>query len=857
MTDNREDGNTGDHNKATEKSDAAEVGEPVENVKQTAGDAIEKKEEAAEIIENKEVLAVTVDSPEENNIKTEERSLQSNTAKNVVTKKLSIDKLEEYLEARPEGKKRKIIIKKSQKKTAKSKDEERHPAPAEDINTADTDIKEEQEKHYIDLAADYSLPSSEAGYIKQEELVPSDWKEKKISSYIKKPEGPPALKPFEEGYVLSERYEILDKLSEDINGVVYKVKDLKEKHEKNVIKSIKEIQYIPGEGISEDIIRDNLKRLEKMTSFLVDVEHPNLSKIYDYFSIFEKNARFFIVTEHIDGNTLEELLRVYSKEGIPVPMKTAFSIMEKLCDALYYLHNKKPFPVGFGDLKPSNVMMALDGSIKFINYGIGSFFDRETDGSMASRGTLGYSAPEQRGVDFTNTKADIFALGVTVYYMLTGVDPEEHPYEFTPLRKHKRFVSEKVQRFIDRCLEIHPDNRPDINAVKKLMEKMDLHELDLSSVLKKKEEEIKKQEDEIKEEQAVPPAAISQEKVEEIIKDFKVRNPFIASRYGIVLIIFLLAIIVWLISATSSYISNLPRSGTALYMTSMTGQNITELNLRSKTFRDFVELPSKGAICYSRKNRCLYTFNPDKGRVYEINIDTGEIVKTKKMKRGISYVILSADEHILFVLNSVTDRIYFINTEDFKEARTSAKVGKGPVYASLSPSSDRLFITGERDENITVFDTKYFVVSNNLTFRGDKPKGAIGDKDIAYVCLSGAGKIAVVDIASARTIDTIPVNGDPVNVLFYDKEPDRLYVLTGITGSIQAFDKNTYRPLTQQKYTGFIASKAICPDDGKIYILGESSYVKNVSLGIYDISTEELNVIKGNVPLNFMVFVKF
>ena len=275
------------------------------------------------------------------------------------TKRLSKDKLEEYLESLTDGKKRKIIIKKIQKKESPLEPEE---SEVEIIETVD----ELQEGSYVDLASDYALPTSEGGTIKVDETLPSDWKERKISSYKKKPEGPPVLKPFDEGTVLSERYEIVEKIYEDISGVLYKIKDLKEEDERKQIKSIKEIQYIPGEGISEEITIDALKRLDRMTSFLKDVDHVNLSKIYDYFSIVEgenkkKQVRFFIVMEYIEGNTLEEMLKVYVKEGTPIPVKTIFSIMEKICDALYYLHNKKPFPIGFGDLKPSNVMMALDG----------------------------------------------------------------------------------------------------------------------------------------------------------------------------------------------------------------------------------------------------------------------------------------------------------------------------------------------------------------------------------------------------------------------------------------------------------------------------------------------------------------
>jgi len=764
---------------------------------------------------NEEILEIEEDFSEEEDTKTSEVKNRIVRKKRPVvkdpgthrvkysTKRLSKDQLEEYLESQNDGKKRKIIIKKIQKKEPVTDSVENKA----EIIEAEND--KQQDSSYIDLAADYALPTSEGGTIKAGETLPFDWKERKISSYKKKPEGPPLLKPFEEGKVLSERYEILEKIYEDISGVLYKIKDLKEEDEKKQIKSIKEIQYVPEDDIHEIVTLDTIRRLDRMTSFLKDVDHVNLAKIYDYFPVMEgKNVRFLTVMEYIEGNTLEEMLKVYVKEGTPIPVKTIFGIMEKICDALYYLHNKKPFPVAFGDLKPSNVMMALDGSIKFINYGIGSFFDTEKDGTIQSRGTLGYAAPEQRGVDFTNTKADIFSLGITVYYMLTGVDPEEHPYEFKPLRKHKRFVSEKVQRFVDRCLAVNPDDRPDIEAVKKLIKKMDLHELDLSAVLKKKEEEIKKQKEVAKEEEPPPPPAISQEKVDEIITDFKVRNPFFTSIYGIVSISVILVILVYCITSASNYISSLPRKGAYLYLTSSSSRIIKEMNLNNLKFRDFLTLPNNGGpLIYSKNNRTLYTFNPSDLILYEINIDRKEVLITGKLAKGSSYMLLSGDERLIYLINNLLDNISFIRTSDFKEGRSPAKIGHDPSYANMSLSKERIFITCEKEETVTVFDTKYFIVRNILEFKGKKPAGAAGDNKIAYVCLSAINKVAVVDIMSGKVQKEIPVNGPPVRVLLNPAHPEQIYVVTGIPGSIEAINKDNFTSLMGQKYLGFNAQR--------------------------------------------------
>ncbi len=443
--------------------------------------------------------------------------------------------------------------------------------------------------------------------------------------------------------------------------------------------------------------------------------------------------------------------------------------------------------------------------------------------------------------------------------MLTGVDPEEYPYEFKPLRKHKRFVSEKVQRFVDRCLAINPDDRPDIEAVKKLIKKMDLHELDLSSVLKKKEEEIKKQEEEAREPEPPPPPAISQEKVEEIITDFKAKNPFIASGYGIVSIIVLILILSYCISVGSSFISNLPRTGNFLYLTSGSSKVISELNLRDNKFRDFITLPQNaGPVTCCKRNKTLYCYSPTNSVLYEIDINKKNILREKKLVQGISSIMISPDENFIYAFNEITKNLYFIRMEDFKEGRSPAKLDMSPSHVAVSLSKDRLFITCEKDESVIVFDTVNFVVRKVLNFKGQKPACAAGNKDKAFVCLSAKNKIAVIDLKSGNILKELPVNGEPANVLLNPKEPEKLYVLTGKPGSIIIFDikyENIGNISVPQKFIGFNVNKSIfC--DGKIYIMGENTYIKSSPLGIYVISSGNLTGVNSNSVFNFMDFVE-
>jgi len=707
-----------------------------------------------------------------------------------------------------------------------------------------------------DERADYPLPPSDGINIKEEYSVTSDWKEKKIASYRKKSDTSPLMKPFEEGTILHGRYGIIEKIYGDTNRVLYKIKDLKEEDKLRKIKFLREIQYISDE---EDMtVDDRLQRLEKITSFLLDIDHPNLARIYDYFSLMEENnGSFCIVMEFIEGDNLEELLRLYTKEGTALPLKTVFAIMEKLCDALNYLHSKEPFPIGFGDLKPSNIILA-DGSIKFINYGTGSFFDAEEEGNIPDRGTLGYVAPEDTGSGIPGTKADIFSLGVTVYYMLTGVNPEEHPYEFKPLRKHKRFVSEKVQHFINRCLEVNPDKRPDINAVKKLMEKMDLQELDLSSLLKKKEEEIKTAE-EPEEETPWQPPAISQEKVEEIITDFKVKNPFIISRYGILSIIILLVTAIYFITISSNYISRLPRWGNKILLSSPVLSEISELDLDSYKFSHITSLPGNcGPIVYSKKKRILYAVGTKDGYLYEISIDNGKILRKLKVGSDAIEIIISPDENIMYILKEGSNTMSFIDLQMFKESRSTVGLIVRPLNMCLSHGGDKLFICKNEDESVAFFDTGDNIITGNIAFMGKKPLGIAADKNKLYVCLSYVNKLAIIDIKTASVDREVSVKAEPVKVLVSPAEK-KICILYKKASALEIFETDNFKQVRNTTYLSFQPENAVFSPDGKyLYIVGGNTLTnkKNFLLGIYDISSGNIRVLNCDYPVKFLIPVK-
>ncbi|MEQ8173399.1 MAG: protein kinase, partial [Candidatus Eremiobacterota bacterium] len=175
-------------------------------------------------------------------------------------------------------------------------------------------------------------------------IIPPDWKEKKIASYKKKPETSPIFSPLPKDTKLNERYKIMELIHSDCYGCVYRVTDLKEKNKDLASRAIKEIQYSISDCNNVSGLQEAMNMLKRIASFLQDMSHPFLTKIYDYFFDIDekKGARFFVVMELVEGKPLEEILLEYKKEGKSLSAKHIFKTISNICDAMYYSHNKKP-----------------------------------------------------------------------------------------------------------------------------------------------------------------------------------------------------------------------------------------------------------------------------------------------------------------------------------------------------------------------------------------------------------------------------------------------------------------------------------------------------------------------------------
>lgn len=249
--------------------------------------------------------------------------------------------------------------------------------------------------------------------------------------------------------ILQNRYEIEQVVGYGGMSTVYRARDMRFT---DIVRTcaIKEMFDASSDPSSR---KDKITRFKQEANLLASLNHQSIPKIYDF---FEEQERSYLVMELIEGKNLETILE---DTGAPLDERDVLEWAAELCDVLSYLHNKKPNPLVFRDMKPSNVMLNSDGRLILIDFGIAKVFQDEKKGTMI--GTEGYSPPEQyRGQAVP--AGDIYALGATLHQLLTNSDPRmEVPFTF-----HERLpssinpkVSPEAEHIIMKALEFEIPKR--------------------------------------------------------------------------------------------------------------------------------------------------------------------------------------------------------------------------------------------------------------------------------------------------------------------------------------------------------------------------------------------------------------
>jgi serine/threonine protein kinase len=267
--------------------------------------------------------------------------------------------------------------------------------------------------------------------------------------------------------MLHGRYRIIQQVGKGGMGAVYKATD------SQLGDRLVAVKEMSQSGLSVSEIADAAKHFKAEAVMLARLSHPSLPKVFDH---FEEGNRWYLVMDFIEGQTLEAHLSAAT--GHQLPVKEVLDIGKQLCSVLEYLHSQRP-PIIFRDLKPSNVMVTSVGTgypkAHLIDFGIARLFKAGKAADTVALGSPGYAAPEQYGKAQTTERSDIYSLGATMHHLLTGIDPANNPFHFTPVRTVQAQIPPELERLIANMVEMDPNNRPSsVKVVRQQMERIRL-----------------------------------------------------------------------------------------------------------------------------------------------------------------------------------------------------------------------------------------------------------------------------------------------------------------------------------------------------------------------------------------------
>lgn len=246
------------------------------------------------------------------------------------------------------------------------------------------------------------------------------------------------------GDVVDGKYELLGTIGQGGMSLVWLARDVR----LNKLWAVKQIQRQVEDGNGDAVSQTLIAEAGLMKRF----DHPALPRVVD---IVERDDSIFVVMDYIEGESLAA--RMAKRGGSFDPDEVAGWGVQ-LCDALTYLHGLSP-PVVYRDMKPGNVMVREDGSVKLVDFGIAREYKSGAESDTRIMGTRGYAAPEQlaRGLQ-TDQRSDIYALGVTLHHLLTGVSPVADP-SLKPVREIDPALPQGLERVIAKAVQVDPERR--------------------------------------------------------------------------------------------------------------------------------------------------------------------------------------------------------------------------------------------------------------------------------------------------------------------------------------------------------------------------------------------------------------
>jgi serine/threonine-protein kinase len=274
-------------------------------------------------------------------------------------------------------------------------------------------------------------------------------------------QGEELLASLKTGEVLRGRYKIREQIGQGGMGSIYLADDTRLKGREC---ALKEVEY--DRALPETIRAEAREQFLREATVLARLDHPNLPKVSDFFS---NGPRDYLVMDYIPGSDLRALLLDARRNKIFLNEKEVLNWADQISSALSFLHSQEP-PIVHRDIKPSNLKLMPHGLIKLVDFGLVKILAPEevTITIIQGQGTALYTPLEQYGGSdvHTDIRSDIYALGATLYHLLTTQPPADartrflDPGNLIPLRQINPEISARTEKAVLWAMSLHPDERP-------------------------------------------------------------------------------------------------------------------------------------------------------------------------------------------------------------------------------------------------------------------------------------------------------------------------------------------------------------------------------------------------------------
>lgn len=200
------------------------------------------------------------------------------------------------------------------------------------------------------------------------------------------------------------------------------------------------------------------RQFAREATVLANLSHPNLPRVTDHFSIPDQGQ--YLVMDFVEGDDLNSILR----REKTLTVERCLGWILQVAEALVYLHSRQP-AVLHRDIKPSNIRVTPDGKAMLVDFGLVKIADPGLKTTMGARAlTPGYAPPEQYGMGRTDQRSDLYALGATLYKLLTSHEPLESVQraaglQLKPVQQLNPNISPRLAQVIEKSMALDPAQR--------------------------------------------------------------------------------------------------------------------------------------------------------------------------------------------------------------------------------------------------------------------------------------------------------------------------------------------------------------------------------------------------------------